>query len=534
MLESREYQDEALDAIEADWAAGITRTACVLPTGMGKTIVFARATKKRAPLGKVLILVHRDELARSAHQKLHSVAPELEIGTVKAEQNDVNAPVIIGSVQTLRNLKRLAQIENVKTIIIDEAHHAIAESYLRILDFFGALDDDPTVMVAGFSATLARDDHRGLGRVWQNVCYRKAIVWGIAKGYLCDVKALSITLDDLNLGEVPSSRGDYQEDALGRALLGAGAGPRIAEAWLTHAGERQGFLFTPNVATAHQFADDLDAAGIKSHVITGATPIELRQEAYRRFQAEECQALVNCMVLTEGFDMPQASVAVIARATKSRNLYVQMAGRVLRPWPGKDDALLLDVVGATAEHKLASIVDLAEDILKEVKPNETITDAIDREDREGSEIVEDLGGTLRARDVDLFHASSKAWLRTHKGVWFIPVRGGTWFLWPDPNNAGAFRVMYHDQGTRGFRVAEDNMDLSYAMAWAEELATEQDASISNRAAFWRNKKAKPTEAQLEMARRYRIPVTEDMTKAQLSDLISIAAASRLLDPKVGR
>src|SRR5690349_2329285 len=106
MLESRPYQDEALQAIEAEWAKGNTRTAVVLPTGMGKTVVFARLTKDRAQYGRVLILVHRDELARSAAQKLHSVAPELEVGIVKAGENDVDAQVIIGSVQTLARVNR--------------------------------------------------------------------------------------------------------------------------------------------------------------------------------------------------------------------------------------------------------------------------------------------------------------------------------------------------------------------------------------------------------------------------------------------
>jgi superfamily II DNA or RNA helicase len=540
MLESRQYQDEALAAIEAEWAKGNTRTAVVLPTGMGKTIVFARLTKDRAHLGRTLILVHRDELVRSAISKLHSVAPELEVGVVKAGENDVDAPVIIGSVQTLARLNRRKQIRDVTTIIVDEAHHAAAKTYVDVLEHFGAFADDvlahpslpPSTPTAGFSATLARDDHRGLGKVWQSVAYHKSILYGITSGWLSDVMAKRIVLDDLDLDGVPESHGDYQEDELGRALLGIDAGPRIAEAWLAHAADRQGFLFTPNVATTLQFRDDLCSAGIVAMSITGDTPVDVRQRAYQLFQQGHVQALVNCMVLTEGFDMPQASVAVIARATKSRNLYVQMAGRVLRPWPGKDNALLLDVVGATREHKLASIVDLAEDKIREIKPNETITDAVDREGREADSPVADLGGTLRARDVDLFQASSKAWLRTRKGVWFIPTKQGEWFLWPEPGRDGTFMVMRHDSSSGQFTKVERSMTLEYARAWAEELATEEDPSISNRSAFWRNHRARPTDAQLRLARAYRIPISPDMTRSELSDQISIFMASRLLDRKV--
>jgi len=532
MLESRLYQDEALAAIEDEWSKGNTRTAVVLPTGMGKTIVFARLTKDRAALGKVLILVHRDELARSAAQKLHSVAPELDIGIVKAERNDVHAPVIIGSVQTLARQARRDPIHDVATIIVDEAHHAVAQTYLDILSHFGAFDlgPFPKTPTAGFSATLARDDHRGLGKVWQSVAYRKSILWGISKGYLSDVSAKRVSLDDLDLASVPVNRGDYQEDELGKALLGINAGPRIAEAWQAHAGNRQGFLFTPNVATAHQFAHDFEAVGISTATITGKTPIEERVNAYARFQQGHIRTLVNCMVLTEGFDMPQASVACIARATRSRNLYVQMAGRVLRPWPGKDKALLLDVVGVTADQQLASIVDLSDHKLREVKPDETITDAVDREAKEDNSPVADLGGTLRAKDVDLFSASSRAWLRTRKGVWFIPTKPGLWFLWPDGD--GTFTVRHYLKDARRFDIAETGMVLDYARAWAEELATEEDPSVSNRSAFWRNKRIKASEAQLKMARSLRIPVSEGITKTELSDRISVALASRLLDSKV--
>jgi superfamily II DNA or RNA helicase len=544
MLESRPYQDEALQAIEKEWSNGIQRTAVVLPTGMGKTVVFARLIKDLSHLGRALVLVHRDELARSAMQKIHSVAPELKIGMVKAERNDVDADVIIGSVQTLARKARREQIHNVAMIIVDEAHHAAARTYVEILEHFGSfglVEGEPSegdfqytgwTPTVGFSATLARDDHRGLGKIWQSVAYQKSILYGIGKGYLADVKAKQIVLDDLDLGDVKVSRGDYQEDDLGRALLGINAGPKIAEAWLDHAGKRQGFLFTPNVATAHQFASDFERAGIPNAVITGATPVERRLEHYSDFQLGKIQALVNCMVLTEGFDMPQAEVACIARATRSRNLYVQMAGRVLRPWPGKRDALLLDVVGVTAEQRLASVVDLSEGQVKEVKPGETITDAVDREGRESDAPVTDLGGRLRAKDVDLFGTSAQSWLRTRKGVWFIPARDRTYFLWPEPDVSAGFRVMLHDSISHKFHLIESRMDLNYARAWAEEQAFQHDPMVSSRGASWRKRKQPPSDAQLNWAKRLHVKVTEDTTKSELSDLLSIEMASRLLDSKV--
>lgn len=537
MLALRDYQAESVQAVYTDWAAGNTRTAVVMATGLGKTVVFCHIAKDRKDLGKTLILVHRDELAQSAATKMHSVDPTAQVGIVKAERNEVDAQIIVGSVQTLRNPARRSQIENVATIIVDEAHHAIADSYMTILEHFGAFQgivgaDPGATPTVGFSATLARDDHRGLARVWQNVCYTRPVLWGIAKGHLVDVKAKRVTLEDLDLGRIKVSHGDYQEDEVGKALLGINAGPRIAEAWTEHARERQGFLFTPNVATTHQFAADFERAGIRTAVITGATPQQERLEAYSAFQKGQVQVLVNCMVLTEGFDMPQASVACIARATRSRNLYVQMAGRVLRPWPGKTDALLLDVVGVTKDQKLASIVDLAEDKIREIKDDETITDAIDREGREKDSPVSDLGGSLRARDVDLFHLSDKAWLRTEKGVWFIPTARSTYFLWPETELPGTFWIGQHSRDAKAFRRVESGMMLEYARAWAEELAISEDPSIASRTSSWRTKRAKPSEAQIGFAQKLKIIIRPDMTKDELSDQISIKLASRLLDRKV--
>src|SRR5690606_35885928 len=318
------------------------------------TVTFAHLVKDHGT--KSLVLVHRDELARQAMDKVRSVAPDLNVGLVKAESNETDADVIVASVQTLVNPDRLSQISGVDLVVVDEAHHAAAPSYKTVLQGLGSWSGTRTV---GFTATMSRSDDLGLGDVWEDVVFHKDIMWGIINGLLVDVEAQTLESDGLDLASVARSRGDYQEGQLGEALEASGAGPVIAKAYKDHAGNRQGVLFTPTVSTAESFAQDFRDQGISTEVVTGSTPVQERQEIFNRYQERETQVLANCSVLTEGWDMPQAEVAVIARPTQSRSLFIQMAGRVLRPFPGKEKALILVVVGLRSA-SLRSIVDLSE------------------------------------------------------------------------------------------------------------------------------------------------------------------------------
>src|SRR5690606_38251882 len=163
-----------------------------------------------------------------------------------------------------------------------------------------------------------------LGDVWEDVVFHKDIMWCIINNFLVDVEAQTLEIDGLDLASVARSRGDYHEGQLGEALEASGAGPVSAAAYREHAGNRQGRLVTPTVSTAESFAQDFRDQGISTEVVTGSTPVEERQEIFKRYQERETQVLANCMVLTEGWDMPQAEVAVIARPTQSRGLFIQM------------------------------------------------------------------------------------------------------------------------------------------------------------------------------------------------------------------
>lgn len=537
-LRLRPYQEDAIAAVFQAWEGGMRRPAVVLPTGAGKTVVFAHLIKQfRAEAAgsggpsRAIVLVHRDELADQAIVKLHSVAPELSVGKVKAESNQTDADVMVCSVQTLAVKRRLDALVGdqysvygpVGLIITDEAHHGLAASYKRVYDAF------PDALNLGVTATLQRGDGVGLGSVWDDVVYSRSVLWMISKGFLSDVKTRRVSVGGMDLGKVKSSRGDYQAGDLGRALEESHADEVIARAYLEHAADRPGVVFTPTVATAEAAAAELNAAGIETGVLSGETPRGERLYLFERFRTGRIQVLANCMVLTEGFDAPWASCAVIARPTQSQPLYTQMVGRVLRPYPGKRDALVLDVVGASSSNKLRTLIDLEPGAVQSLNEGELLADAVVREAEAAEQRVPagSIAFALKHREVDMFAASDVAWLKTPGGVLFISCGDTTVFLWP-AKQAGCWTVCTTAKSDRRWRAhpVHRDLDLGSAMAWGEAVAEDHRAFSVQRGASWR--KGKPSEGQLNVAASLGLNAA-GLPKGVLSDAISVVMGSRQFD-----
>lgn len=540
-IKLRDYQRECIDAVFQSWYDGLRRPAVVLPTGAGKTVVFSHLIREfqcpdvpRLRGTRVMVLVHRDELADQAIAKIRATLPDdVTIGKVKAQNDDTHTDVMVCSVQTLANESRRRRIVtdqercgNIGLIITDECHHAAAPSYKKIYDAF------PDALQLGVTATLARGDGVGLGSVWEDVVYRRSILNLISKGHLCDVKAQRVELDGLDLDAVKRSRGDYQAGALGAALEESGADELVARAYKTYAADRPGIVFTPTVATAATTAESLNRSGITAAVVSGETPREERALIYGRFRTGEVQVLANCMVLTEGFDAPWASCAVIARPTQSAPLYTQMVGRVLRTWPGKRDALVLDVVGASGGNKLRTLIDLEPGAVRAMREAETLAEAVVREaEEEAARTRTRVSGValdLKLSDVDLFSSSDTTWLMTPAGVMFVSCGEKTVFLWPSKTE-GLWTVCTTKGkwGRKWEATQYRDLDLGSAMAWGEAVADDyQEFSVSKRAG-WR--RTKPSEGQVAYAERLGIDTT-GLKKGQLSDAISMAVAGEMFDP----
>lgn len=365
MIDLRDYQVEALDSIDKAEAGGIRRPLICHPTGAGKTVTFAHMIARRP--GRALVLVHRDELVNQTVDKLTMIAPELRVGVVKAASNDYAADVVVASVQTASRQRRLAVLEGFATVVVDEAHHAVAPTWRRVLTHIGAFDDGGPLTV-GFTATPQRDKG-GIGAIWEQVVHYRSIRELIYAGYLSPVEGQTVETS-ADFSRVAVSRGDFAEEQLGDELTRSGAIDEIAQAYLTHAADRRGLAFTPTVATAQALAIALLRRGIKAEPVWGAQPREERRAVLRRLRTGATQVVTNCAVLTEGFDEPSIDCVVIARPTRSHGLYVQMVGRGTRLYPGKTGCLVLDVVGATERHDLVALIDLGLEFTATPKDNE--------------------------------------------------------------------------------------------------------------------------------------------------------------------
>lgn len=555
-LSLRPYQTECIESIQGAWDRGVQRPAVVLPTGSGKTVVFAHMAREFIELARlsgtpqrVVVLVHRDELADQAIDKIRSIAPDLSVGKIKAEDNEVHAMVMVASVQTLARTNRLEQLlstarsgtyaAGIGLVIVDEAHHAAAASYQKIMSALGCFsglelsiqhlpgygaDRQWTgTRTLGVTATMARGDGVGLGDTWQEVAFSRSVLWMISRGFLTDVRGMAVDLDDLDLSDVKKSGGDYQARSLGQAIVAAHGPEIVARALLTYAPERRPIIFLPDVESARTTTLALRAAGISAATVDGTTPRADRLDIYRRYRTGELRAVVNCMVLTEGADFPWADCVVNARPTTNPVLYIQMIGRGLRPWPGKTDCLVLDVTGAGG--RLSTLIDLAPGEVESVQGGESLAEAAVREVAEGNVTVEaeNLAFNLKHRELDMFSASSHAWLRTPAGVMFIPVASDEIFLWP---NDGHWDVC-HAVGRARWTHLHRNMQLGTAMAWAETEAEDRMPFNGTRDADWRKRRAEPR--QIVMARSYRVEIGEDPRKGPLSDAISVAKAAEKFD-----
>ena len=244
MIVPRPYQREAVEAILTAHAQGTQRMLLSLPTGTGKTIVFALLLQQRG--GRSLVLAHRDELIAQAMEKLHLVAPAMPLGVVKAERDETDVPTVVASVQTLARPARLQRLQAAfDTLVIDEAHHTPAESYKRILTHCGAFQAQGPLVV-GVTATPERHDKQALGEVFEQIVYQKSLLEMMQAGYLCDLRAIQVLLH-ADFDALHTRHGDFVEGELEEALLHANAPQHVLEAFQQHAADRKALCFTPCV-----------------------------------------------------------------------------------------------------------------------------------------------------------------------------------------------------------------------------------------------------------------------------------------------
>lgn len=364
-IKLRPYQQEAKEKVFEKWNSGDKKTLLVLPTGCGKTIVFAKITEDCVRQGaRVLILAHRGELLEQASDKIEK-ATGLKSAVEKAENSCINSwyRVVVGSVQTLMRDKRLNQFscDYFDTIIIDEAHHVISDSYQKILEHFSEAN------VLGVTATPDRGDMKNLGQVFDSLAYEYTLPQAIKEGYLTPIKAVTIPLK-LDLSGVSTQAGDFKASDIDTAL-----DPylyQIATEMKKYCANRKTVVFLPLVKTSQKFRDILNTQGFNAAEVNGNSTD--RAEVLSDFENDKYNVLCNSMLLTEGWDCPSVDCIIVLRPTKVRGLYCQMVGRGTRLCEGKEDLLLLDFLWHTERHELcrpAHLICTSDEVAKKMTEN---------------------------------------------------------------------------------------------------------------------------------------------------------------------
>ncbi len=549
------YQQGVVDKVHAAHARGVQRPALVVATGGGKSFInaeVARTSRHGAAGGKrTVIVAHREELVEGNAQEMRDLAPDLRTGVVMAGKNETQGHVISASVATLASDLRRSQIHDVGLVVIDEAHHAAADTYLRVLDHFGCMDSAGGAVALGATATMQRGDEKALGDVWQEIVevIDTATLINHPDGpYLVRPVGIRVRVEDLDLGRVRKVAGDFSGKGLGDAIEGSMAPKKIVEAMREHAADRQTILFAPLVATAFLLRDALREAGFTAEVISGKTPKEERRRTLQAYRDGAVQILCNAMVFTEGTNLPMTSCIVIARPTMQAALFIQMVGRGLRLWPGKRDCIVLDVVGATGRHRLAAPVELwgdqgvtfDEDAEPPLDEDGTVNEEAD-DIEEQAELDHMFGldepqyrdGRLVTEIVDLFEGSDAGWLRTYAGVWFVAAPERYVAVLPRVDGGYGVVSLHRTRGGDSAWVMERVSELSYAMAHATGDVTEEErATMSDINGYHRKwvpgygiRSASPRAE----ARRIGLPVPDGATPGEVRKMLTVAYASARID-----
>jgi len=370
-VELRPYQRDALEASKQKFKAGVTRQLIALPTGTGKTPLFACVPDFFGFQDRCMVLVHREELAQQAADKLRTWNPNRTVGVEMANSYAGSADLVVASVATLGRLgsSRIESFnpDDFQAIICDEAHHSTANSYKNVFNHFGLLHPDSTRLLLGVTATPNRGDGAALADVYDEIIYQMSILDAIKNGWLVDIKGVRVRTEQ-SLDGVHTVAGDFAQNELAETVNTNSRNDLIVRKWIEQAKERQTVVFTVDIQHAKDLAEAFGRYGVAAQAVWGDDPE--RQTKLTEHRRGNLRVLCNCGVLTEGYDDPGIGCIVMARPTKSNLLFSQMAGRGTRLPEGiqnlnqaklakvplsKTDCLLMDVVDNTSRHSLVTV-----------------------------------------------------------------------------------------------------------------------------------------------------------------------------------
>lgn len=542
MKKLREYQLEALNAIDAAVLAGHRSGVIALATGLGKTVTAANAIKRRIHLGRALFTAPLDAVVSQSAVAIQAEIPGATVGIVKAQLNQVNSQIVVASLQTLAREKRIEQLADsmqshgaFQTIVIDECHLHL-DAYRKVIERLAS----PDTVIIGLSATPYRLDGRGLGEVFETMFTEMDIVRGIKEGYLVEPDALQFRLKGADFGKVHVRKGDFEASELEEVMKASNFAEQIAKHWKEHASDKRTVIFLPKVTMAYEMAEYLRAEGIRAEALDGGTNKGDRREIFARYERGETQVLCNVLVLSTGWDSPITECLVMARPTKSKALYLQAMGRGLRTLPrvidgletaeerlaaiatsAKSSCLVMDMVGVTGKHKLMTLVDLMG--VAKPKARSKLTELVEDAERERVEEEERqrIEAELEAKRVKLIQDEERARKEKRRG-----------FQWQsDFFNPGQEKLFVRDvtlivrQMADGSAwIAVDSQRQFHFVNGSPEACKKAAEEYAKKLLFndenakWRSKPA--SEKQIALLNKFRVPYAKGITSGEASALIA--------------
>ena len=366
-MDLRPYQLEDLEKIKDHYFQGKRRLLGVAATGLGKTKIFSSLYQAIPRKGKMLVIVNREELIEQSKAAIELANPDLKVGIEQAEnRHSPDDDVVIASIQTIGGVKQNEagepefnkRIKNLNPddfhiIVADEAHRALAKSWIQALKFFRVYKsdekyNDPEKLLLCLTATPNRADNKGLKEICDDIAFVRDIRWGIKNEWLCDIEAYKVNTR-VDISDVKINAGDFDNRQLSNKINTPARNTLVAEKYLELAKGKKALFFTMDIAHAKDLAEELNCQGVKAEAVYSGMSRTERKAKFTAHKKGEIQALCGANIFLEGYDDPTIEVVCMVRPTKSNVLYTQAIGRGLRPFPAREKLEAMRAAGQEPE-----------------------------------------------------------------------------------------------------------------------------------------------------------------------------------------
>jgi superfamily II DNA or RNA helicase len=546
-MQDRPYQTAFGEAVIAAYDQGWHQQIASMATGTGKTFCFSSLFEKlRSRLsGQMLVLAHTDELCKQNYDGLVDANPTAKVSMEKAEEHaDPNADIFMASVQTVgrKNTPRLAKFTNVDKVVVDEAHHTPATSYVNVLEYFGVLSEGCSKLLLGVTATPTRTDGKALGEYYKKLVYTYSLRQAIEDGFLVKVRGYRVTTNS-DISKVSITAGDLNAGELIEAIDTPDRNKRVVNAWLTRCEHRKTVVYSAGIAHAQHLAEAFTEAGIEAKAVWGE---DVDRKAKLQWHKDTAgSVLVNANLLIEGYNDPSISCIVIAAPTASGVKFTQMCGRATRLFDGKVDCIILTMDDIAGAHSLITLPMLMGMPAGLDLQGQSITDAVkliegmqDENPNVDFTKLKDLSGIKQfIEQVNLFEIRFPKEVEDNSELrWCRAVDGGYTMKIPRPvldstgTKVGRVRIYqnmldkWEIEGLikeTAFHGIRDSVEEAFAVADQQiRERSPESMSLLNRKAGWTNKPATKAQRML-LSRLYgkgkQWP--EDLTQGQASHFI---------------